>query len=811
MLKAHSRTLKQVFAVTILTLAVIANVACDGPEPTPTAAVVLSPTPTVPPAPTQVPATPSALEPTPTPVPGSTPAATATPTPEVETDDLGQDKSGYSDDPGILSPYVKPAEIDGEGRKLLAIYMVGSDLEENPNLLAGTTDLKELIIGYVSLSDNPAVEVIVAFGGARKDGWRGMKLANIAQLLADVEDGEFGNETGANSYLYQADGAHMGDESSLKLFLDYLRDGYVNFDQTFLTFWDHGASYTGFGNDTNFNLDPLRMDEIERAFQRSRPGTFDLVGFDACLMASVEVAKIIEPHAKYMIASEEVEPGHGWQWTAVVQEYALTESTVEAGEAMIDYYVQDVHGSLQGGKTLSLLDLSQFDGLAKALNPVVSAYGGLLHDEAYSDSLIFGSTGARSYGVGLLGGIGTRYSIDLMHFTQLLAENLPDTDISPSLSELTEAIDRLVVHSNHDGSRPNSFGIAIAAPENAEAEYSAYKINDTWLDFQSEYKDFRLSDIVPPIVEVVETNSDRTLVTVHEENLSRVMTAHGFVHSFEYDDGTVEDLFRVVARVEAETSPTGTDDEYSASAWDQRWLEVEYDPEERPAWIPGNSAGVDGQGHRLYHVWIHYHQAGKDYSEYEFPYDPALLTLTVDEHWKVVNHSITPYKILFTGPDDEEGTIQLDKATLKITEGDAIQFWHFAINLEDKTDIRWLQAGEVVTFVQEPDFQFTIIFGSMTQIRELSITMPLWPVDAGQNFTLSDPIPSPRVMDSPVGSMMVFEDPSGYFNAQISVGLDRTRAGLVTRRGFQCLCIRWKRLRQVICRGGRSCFLDGIR
>ena len=142
MLKAHSRTLKQVFAVTILTLAVIANVACDGPEPTPT----------VPPAPTQVPATPSAPEPTPTPVPGSTPVATATPTPEVETDDLGQDKSGYSDDPGILSPYVKPAEIDGEGRKLLAIYMVGSDLEENPNLLAGTTDLKELIIGYVSLS-----------------------------------------------------------------------------------------------------------------------------------------------------------------------------------------------------------------------------------------------------------------------------------------------------------------------------------------------------------------------------------------------------------------------------------------------------------------------------------------------------------------------------------------------------------------------------------------------------------------------------------------------------------------------------------
>ena len=665
MLKAHSRTLKQVFAVTILTLAVIANVACDGPEPTPTAAVVLTPTPTVPPPPTQAPAapsapeptltpvpppptqapaipsvpeptptpgpppptqapaTPSVPEPTPTPVPASTPAATATPTAEVETDDLGPDKPGYSDDPGMLSPYVKPAEIDGAGRKLLAIYMVGSDLEENA--LAGTTDLKELLSGYVLLAENQAVEVIVAFGGARKDDWRGMKLANIAQLLADVEDGEFGNETGANSYLYQAGGAHMGDESSLKLFLDYLRDGYVNFDQTFLTFWDHGGSYTGFGNDTNFNLDPLRMDEIEGAFRRSRLGTFDLVGFDACLMASVEVAKIIESHAKYMIASEELEPGHGWQWTGVVQHYALAESTVEAGEAMIDYYVQEVHQYHADGKTLSLLDLSQFDGLATALNPVVSAYGGLLHDEAYSDSLILGSTRARSYGVGV-GGIGSRKSIDLMHFTQLLEENLPDTDIGPSLSELTEAIERFVVHSNHDGSRPNSFGIAIDAPENAEAEYSAYKINDTWVDFQNEYRDFRLSDTVPPVVQVIPeyTNSDGTLVTVHDENLSLVITVHGLVYQIVVDeDGTVEDFFQFVT--EEEALPTGVDDLYFASTWDQWWLEVEYDPEEPLAWIPGKLAGLDDQGHRLYATFIEYYQAGKDYSGYESPYDPAIM------------------------------------------------------------------------------------------------------------------------------------------------------------------------------------------
>ena len=167
-------------------------------------------------------------------------------------------KRGFSADHGVLSPYETPTAFDGAGRKLLAIYMVGSDLEEDG--WAGTSDLYELIEGYDSLPDSREVEVIVAFGGANKDGWRGMKLANISQLTADLQDGDFGNETGPGAYLYQADGAHMGDESSLTLFLDYLRDGYVNFDQRFLTFWDHGKSYMDFGNDTNFNGDGLSMD-----------------------------------------------------------------------------------------------------------------------------------------------------------------------------------------------------------------------------------------------------------------------------------------------------------------------------------------------------------------------------------------------------------------------------------------------------------------------------------------------------------------------------------------------------------------------
>ena len=730
--------------VAVLAIAVVLSACSDDPAPTP--------------------------EPTPTPTATATatpaPTPTATPTPEVPMDRPAQTKRGYSSDHGMLSPYVKPGEIDGAGTKLLAIYMVGSDLEENG--LAGSIDLAELIDGYDALPDSQAVEVIVAFGGARMDGWRGMKFASMSQLATDAQDLEFGNETGPDAYLYQADGAHMGDESSLKLFLDYLRDGYVNFDQRFLTFWDHGNSYIGFGNDTNFNGDALLLDEIERAFQRSQPGSFDLIGFDACLMATVEVAKVIEPHAKYMIASEELEPGHGWLWNAVIQLYAQESSITEAGKQMVDNFVQDVHQYESTGKTLSLLDLSLYDELVTALDPVVSTFGEqLLYNEEYSDSLIMGSYRAQSYGASERD--DSRTSIDLKHFTQLLVEQLSNTEIESSLDELMDAVDRFVVHYNHDGSKPNSFGVAIDAPENVDAEYLAYKTNDTWLDFQSAYIDFLLSDTEPPEVIGEYSDTDGTFATVYDDNLAKVTTLYGFVQPVEFEDGSIEDFFMVVA--EEPTYPTEIEDQYFASTWDRLWFTVEYDPGEDTAWIPAFFTGsfeLDGREYKLYTAEIEYYQADKHYSGYEFPYDLATMTLIVheDEYWEIVDYYIETYKLLYSGPDDEEATVQFDKATLQIAHGDKVQFWNFGFNLEEPTNDDWFEASDIVTFVQEPIFQFESLefedeFGQLVEYY-----YAIWAEDASGNATLSDLIASARVVESPFGNMQVFVDPSGYFQVQ---------------------------------------------
>ena len=656
---------------------------------------------------------------------------------------------------------------------MLAIYMVGSDLEDR--FEAGTTDMWELAEGYDNLADKREVEVVVAFGGADKDGWRGMKFANMSQIMGDAQDGEFGDETGAGAYLYQDDYANMDDEDSLKLFLDYIKDGYANFDLRFLTLWDHGNSYMGFGGDSSDGYpynDALYMDEIERAFTRSEVGEFDLIGFDACSMASVEVAKVIEPHADYMIASAELEPGHGWLWSEVIRHYAQQDDIVEAGKLMVDNYVQDVHEYNDIGKTLSLLDLNQYDQLVTALNPVISAYGqNLLSGTEYSDSLNYASAHVQPYGKTERG--DNRVSIDLMDLALLLSENPPDTDTGANLNDLMYAIDRFVVHSNHDGSRPYSFGIAIDAPGSDESKYDSYKVSQAWLDFEDSYDEWILSDTASPQLAEFDSSADPQSLqfasdlttpsgiglsaTFEDENLAEAVALYGFVEQVEFDDGTVDDYFMVVAELEA--YPTETEGEYFIPEWDQWWFTVEYDPSQQTAWIPASFAGrfeQDGQEYTEYTAEIDFYPAGED------TYDFGVLTLIVDKDMEVVGYGIQTYQ------EFDDGTIRFDKASYEIIPGDAIQFYNFGFHLEDESQDDWFETGEgIVTFAQEPVFQLEFLEFEDAAGQLLEYYYAMWAEDASGNATLTDLVETARVVPTPFGNMVVFEDPWGYFQTQI--------------------------------------------
>jgi cysteine peptidase C11 family protein len=84
----------------------------------------------------------------------------------------------------------------------------------------------------------------------------------------------------------------------------------------------------------------------------------DLIGFDACLLGAWEVAVALQSRASYLVASEELEPGHGWDHRAisVLKDGADVE---ELGAALLAGYAQQAEE--ESSATTITLALTRLD------------------------------------------------------------------------------------------------------------------------------------------------------------------------------------------------------------------------------------------------------------------------------------------------------------------------------------------------------------------------------------------------------------------------------------------------------------------
>src|SRR5262249_33447861 len=78
----------------------------------------------------------------------------------------------------------------------------------------------------------------------------------------------------------------------------------------------HGLAWEGFGWDSNFGQSHMTLEQFSEALQHARDAAlggnrFDLVMFDACLMGTIEVAAEMQPHADFLLTSENVEMASG--------------------------------------------------------------------------------------------------------------------------------------------------------------------------------------------------------------------------------------------------------------------------------------------------------------------------------------------------------------------------------------------------------------------------------------------------------------------------------------------------------------------
>ncbi|MCR5179508.1 MAG: peptidase C11 [Lachnospiraceae bacterium] len=329
---------------------------------------------------------------------------------------------------------------DGTDKNVILIYLCGTDLESKSGM--ASRDLQEMV--NASLNDNVAIYVYT--GGCKN--WKTSSISNSVNQIYRVVQG------GITCMDPDRGKASMVEPNTLVDFLTWARQN-TSGNRYDLIFWDHGGgSVSGYGYDEkNPRAGSMDLQGIGKAL-KSGGITFDFIGFDACLMATVETALVVSDYADYMIASEETEPGVGWYYTDWLT--ALSKNpgmpTVEIGKLIADTFTSACASSAPGQKTtLSVTDLAELTLVVPdALGSFARDTSGMIREgefKAVSDA----RSGAREFAAQC-----KIDQVDLVH----LASNL-GTDEGKNLAE---AIKGCVKYNMTSSSMTNSYGLSMYFP-----------------------------------------------------------------------------------------------------------------------------------------------------------------------------------------------------------------------------------------------------------------------------------------------------------------------------------------------------------
>ncbi len=312
-------------------------------------------------------------------------------------------------------------------------YLCGSDLETYYG--AATEDIEELLA--VALPEN--VKVVIQTGGAYE--WQN----------------DFVRADRTQRFVYDHDGLRLVDEQpqsnmgDSKTFQDFLRFASENYpaERTFVNLWNHGgATLGGIAYDEIYDFDSLDLVELEEAFAAVYPRNpleppVDIVGFDACLMATLDVAESLQDFSHYMVASEELMPSNGWYYTGLFKPLSQnpTMSAFELSKLICDSYLVgcELVGS-DSDVTLSAVNLTELDPLLLAYeNFGKEALGSAIEAPSFFTDFSQIAIQSENYG-GNTREQGYYNMVDLGHLAQGSQELLPQTS-GAVLSALSECVE----------------------------------------------------------------------------------------------------------------------------------------------------------------------------------------------------------------------------------------------------------------------------------------------------------------------------------------------------------------------------------
>lgn len=265
-----------------------------------------------------------------------------------------------------------------------------------------------------------------------------------------------------------------------------------------LVIWDHGGAWLGMATDDSADGDTLTMPELDEALKAVIDtgviDQLDVIGFDACLMGTLEVYRTVAPYARYAVGSPALVPARGWDYTGLLKAlYADPSMDARAfGQTVVDRFftfyeeegkVKFYSMALIDLEKAALVDLAlrEFsDAVVQDPLPAIS----VIHKARYEAPLLGAEFPASS---------DTWSTLDLMRFMESVTQNTQAPELVEAAQTVIDAQNLMILDYKRSAYLDNTTGISIYFPRSvriyrSDPGYDRYRVETPdsliyWLTF----------------------------------------------------------------------------------------------------------------------------------------------------------------------------------------------------------------------------------------------------------------------------------------------------------------------------------------
>jgi hypothetical protein len=194
--------------------------------------------------------------------------------------------------------YSRPANEDWT----VMIYMAGD------NSLSNIVD--QNLNAMMKVGSNELVDIVALVD----------KSGNQDAKLYHIEKGKLNELAMTSIYISGLNEIDTGNPETLSTFGEFVIDKYPS-NHYLLIMWGHGNGWQGLASDKDGSS--LTMTEfrsaLERIVKKDMGKKLDIIGFDACAMATVEGFYEVSEYSDILVASQKKEPDAGWPYENILK------------------------------------------------------------------------------------------------------------------------------------------------------------------------------------------------------------------------------------------------------------------------------------------------------------------------------------------------------------------------------------------------------------------------------------------------------------------------------------------------------------